>query len=97
MERPEFRLNEFRDAAKWVEDKFPPPVAFFLNGWLWGLESRYIAYKARRAVDKGIAPIAPQDPVIDPPRHLSEPSEVEGLDNISFHYEFTRTRKEDQR
>jgi len=59
-------------------------LAFFLNGWLYGLETSYIAAKASAAVEKGIAPFVPPDPVVEPPRYLSEPSEVEGLDTISL-------------
>lgn len=76
---PKFRLNEFRDVARWLDQHLPAPVAFFLKGWLYGLEDRYIAAKASAAVEKGIAPFIPPDPVIEPPRRLSEPSEVEGL------------------
>lgn len=96
MNTPEFRLNEFRDLAKWVGKKFPAPVAFFLNGWLWGLESLYIAAKARAAVEEGITPHKPPMPVIGAPRRLITPSEIEGLDILEYHYEFTGTRDEDE-
>ena len=92
----EFRLNEFRKVANWVGGKLPPPVAFFVKAWIWRLEEWYIDAAARAAVDKGIAPVAPPEPVVEPPRHLSEPSEVEGLDIIGYSYEFARTREEDQ-
>lgn len=92
----EFRLNEFRDLARWLGKKLPGPLAFFLNGWLYGLETAYIAAKASAAVEKGIAPIKPKDPVIAPPRHHSEASEVEGLDIIEYTYGFTRTRDKNQ-
>ena len=87
----EFRLNEFKAIAKWLRDNLPGPLAFFVCGWLYELESRYIAAKAVAAVEKGIAPLLPPDPVVAPPRYHSEPSEVEGLDII----ELTRTRAED--
>ena len=92
----EFRLNEFRDLAKWLDGKLPMPLAFFLKGYLYLLETWYIAAKARAAVEKGIAPVAPPEPLIEPPRHHSEPSEVEGLDIIEYTYEFTGTRPKDQ-
>ena len=92
----EFRLNEFRDLAKWLDGKLPMPLAFFLKGYLYQLETYYIAAKARAAIEKGIAPVAPPEPVVEAPRHRSEPSEVEGLDIIEYTYEFTRTREEDQ-
>ncbi len=80
----QFRLNEFKAIAKWLRKNLPRPLAFFLNGWLYGLETSYIAAKASAAVEKGIAPFAPPDPVVEPPRYHSEPSEVEGLDIIQL-------------
>jgi len=88
MKRPEFRLNEFRDAAKWVEAQFPPPVAFFLNGWLWALEDRYIDAKVQSSVEAAIAPHRPSEPSLTAPTFTSEPSEVDGLDTISLSNEF---------
>ena len=78
----QFRLNEFKAIAKWLRKTFPRPLAFFLTGWLYGLETSYIAAKASAAVEKGIAPLVPPDPVVEPPRYHSEPSEVKGLDTI---------------
>ena len=92
----EFRLNEFRDLAKWLDKKLPMPLAFFLKGWLFGLEDAWIAAKASSAVEKGIAPNRPPLPVIDAPTRLIEPSEVDGLDIIEYTYEFTGTRSEDE-
>ena len=91
-----FRLNEFRDIAKWLDKKLSKPLAFFLKGWLYGLETRYIDAKTSAAIEKGIAPHVPNDPVIEPPSHYSEPSEVEGLDVIGYTYEFKRTRDKNQ-
>ena len=84
-----FRLNEFRDIAKWLDKKLPAALSFFLKGWLYGLETAYIDAKTSAAIEKGIAPHVPLDPVIEPPEYHSEPSEVEGLDEISFTYKFT--------
>ena len=81
---PKFRLNEFRDVARWLDGHLPAPVAFILKGWLYGLEDRYIAAKASSAVDKGIAPYIPPEPVVEAPSLHSEPSEVEGLDTIQL-------------
>lgn len=81
---PKFRLNEFRDVARWLDKHLPAPVAFILKGWLYGLEDRYIAAKASSAVDKGIAPYIPPEPVVAPPEYHSEPSKVEGLDIIQL-------------
>ena len=79
-----FRLNEFKAVAKWLDKTFPLPVAFFLKGWLWSLEDRYIDAKVSAAVEKGIAPHVPPDPVVAPPSVHSEPSEVKGLDTIQI-------------
>lgn len=80
----QFRLNEFKAIAKWLRKTFPRPLAFFLTGWLYGLETSYIAAKASAAVEKGIAPHVPPDPVVEPPRYHTEPSEVEGLETIQI-------------
>ena len=85
----QFRLNEFKAIAKWLRKTFPRPLAFFLTGWLYGLETSYIASKASAAVEKGIAPHVPPDPVVEPPRYHSEPSEVEGLDIIQISNDFS--------
>ena len=90
----EFRLAEFKAIGRWLDSKLPMPLAFFLKGWLWGLEERYIAAKALAAVEKGIAPVKPPLPVIDAPTRLIEPSEIDDLDVIGYTYEFTRTREE---
>ena len=91
-----FRLNEFRDIAKWLDKKLPGPLSFFLKGWLYGLETRYIDAKTSAAIEKGIAPHIPSDPLIEPPSYHSEPSDVDGLDVIGYTYEFTRTRDKNQ-
>ena len=91
-----FRLNEFRDIAKWLDKKLSKPLAFFLKGWLYGLDTIWIDAKASAAIEKGIAPHVPKDPVIEPPSYHSEPSEVEGLDVIGYTYEFKRTRDKNQ-
>ena len=92
----EFRLPEFKAIAKWLDKKLSKPLAFFIKGWLYGLETAWIDAKTSAAIEKGIAPHVPNDPVIEPPTYRSEPSEVEGLDIIQSTYEFTRTRDENQ-
>ena len=94
--KPEFRLNEFRDAAKWLSSKLPMPLAFFLNGWLWHLEELLINALIVVAVDEAIAPHKPSEPSLSEPTRYTAPSEVEGLDEIGYTYEFTRTRSEDK-
>jgi len=84
----EFRLPEFKAIAKWLDKKLSKPLAFFVKGWLYGLETLWIDAKTSAAIEKGIAPHKPSDPVVEPPRHHSEPSAVEGLDEIGFTYEY---------
>ncbi len=84
MEPVKFRLNEFKAVAKWLDQRLPLPIAFFLKGWLWSLEDRYIDSTVVAAVEKGIAPFLPPDPIVEPPTFHSEPSEVEGLDTIQI-------------
>ena len=82
-----FRLNEFKAIAKWLGKYLPGPLAFVAQGWLYGLETSYIAAKASAAVEKGIASFAPPDPVVVAPRYHSEPSEVEGLNIIRLKHD----------
>ncbi len=86
-----FRLNEFKAVAKWLDKHLPMPLAFFLKGWLYALEERYIDAKVSSALDKAIAPHRPSEPTLTAPTFTSTPSEVEGLDII----ELRRTRTED--
>jgi hypothetical protein len=79
-----FRLNQFKAIARWLDKKLPGPLAYFLKGWLWGLEERYIDAKASSALDKAIAPHKPSEPTLTAPTFTSEPSEVEGLDIIQL-------------
>jgi hypothetical protein len=88
MEPVKFRLNEFKAVAKWLDKHLPLPVAFFLKGWLWGLEDRYIDAKVSSALEEAIAPHRPPEPSLEAPTFTSEPSEVEGLDTISLHNDF---------
>ena len=79
-----FRLNQFKAIARWLDKKLPGPLAYFLKGWLWGLEERYIDAKVSSALDKAIAPLSPPEPTLTAPTFTSEPSEVEGLDIIQL-------------
>ena len=96
MIRPDFTFNSWQAFSDRLYKAFPQWLAFLFSAYLWGLEQHVIAYKARKAVDNAITPIAPPEPVIAPPSYHSEPSEVEGLDTIQYTYEFTRTRSQDQ-
>jgi len=79
-----FRLNEFKAIARWLDKKLPGPLAYFLKGWLWGLEERYIDAKVSSALEKAIAPHRPPEPSLSEPTFTSTPSEVEGLDIIQL-------------
>jgi hypothetical protein len=85
---PSFRLNEFKAIAEWLDKKLPMPLAFFLKGWLYGLEERYIDAKVTSAVDKAIAPMKPSEPTLTAPTFTSTPSEVEGLDIIQLSHTY---------
>ena len=93
MDTPEFRLNEFKGIAKWIRDKFPGPIAFFLNGWLWALEELWIDAKVQSSVEAAIAPHRPPEPSISAPTQYTEESEVEGLDIIGFTYDFSNVQE----
>ena len=93
MNKPiEFRLNGFRDIAKWLDDKLSPPLAYFFKGWLWGLEDLWIDAKVSSEVEKAIAPLKPSEPSLREPEHYTQPSEVEGLDIIGFTYDSIQPR-----
>ena len=92
MTRPDFTFNSWQAFSDRLYKAFPQWLAFLLSAYLWGLEQHVIAYKARKAVDDAITPIAPPEPVIEAARHYTEPSEVEGLDIISFNYVFPASR-----
>lgn len=84
MEPVKFRLNEFKQVAEWLDSKLPMPLAFFLKGWLWALEDRYIDAKVQSSVEAAIAPHRPSEPSLTAPTFTSEPSEVKGLDTIQL-------------
>ncbi len=88
MEPVKFRLNEFKAVAEWLDKKLPLPLAFFLKGWLWGLEDLYIDSKVSSALEEAIAPHRPPEPSLTAPTFTSEPSEVGGLDTIRLHNDF---------
>ena len=96
MKPIEFRLNEFKEIARWLDKKLSPPLAFFLKGWLWALEEAWIDAKVSAAVETAIAPHRPAQPALIEPTHYTEPSEVDGLDIIGYTYEFTRTRDKNE-
>ena len=79
-----FRLNEFKAVAKWLEDNLPLPLAFFLRGWLWALEERWIDAKVQSTIEKALTPHKPSQPRLRPPKRHTSPSEVEGLDIIQI-------------
>ena len=96
MKKPDFTFNEWQVFSDKLYKAFPKWLAFILSSYLWGLEQRYITFKTRKAVDDAIEPVAPPEPVVDVPNYYSETSEVEGLDNIGFSYEFTKNKTDDQ-
>ena len=95
MTRPDFTFNSWQALSDQIYKALPEWLAFIISGYLWGLEQRVIAYKARKAVDDAITPVAPPEPAVAPPEHLREPSEVEGLDTIGFTYDFITDSNQD--
>lgn len=94
----EFRLNSFRNIAKWLDKKLSKPLAFFLKGWLYGLEEAWINAKVVSTVEEAIAPHKATQASLMEPTHYSQPSDVEGLDIIGYTYdEPKRIRKENKR
>ena len=85
----EFRLNEFRDLAKWLDKNLPMPLAFFLKGWLFALEDAWIDAKVSSTVEKAIAPYRGTQASLVEPERYTEPSDVEGLDIIGYTYDET--------
>lgn len=79
-----FRLNQFKAIARWLDKKLPSPLAFFLKGWLYRLETLFIEAKVLAAVETAIAPHKPAEPSLIEPTFTSQPSEVDGLDIIQI-------------
>ncbi len=79
-----FRLNEFKAVAKWLEDHLPLPLAFYLKGWLWALEERWIDAKVQSTIERALAPHRPPQPRLRAPKRLTLPSKVRGLDIIQI-------------
>ena len=82
-----FRLNEFKAIAKWLGKHLPGPLAYFCQGWLYGLETAYIDAKVSSALEKAIAPHKPPEPSLVEATHYSQPSEVEGLNIIRLKHD----------
>ena len=99
MSAPEikFRLPEFKAIARWLDKKLTPPLAFFCKGWLYALETLVIDAKVEAALNKAEADYrASQGPLVSltKPTYTSEPSEVEGLDIISYSYNVQEQEQE---
>ena len=77
-----FRLNEFQQIARWLDKRFPTPIAFVLKGYLYALETRYIDVKVVAEVNRAIAAYKPLEEPLRGPTFTTKPSEVEGLDII---------------
>ena len=91
----EFRLQEFKAIAKWLDKKLSKPLAFFFKGWLYGLETAWIDAKVSSEVEKAIAPLKPSEPTLVEPERYTQPSEVEGLDIIGYTYNETLSQMRD--
>ena len=77
-----FRLSEFKKIARWVMKSCPPPIAWVILGYLYGLETQYIDWKTKLTVDKAIKDWEAQCPDFIEDREptiIKKPSEEEGL------------------
>ena len=97
MEPVKFRLNEFKQVAEWLDSKLPMPLAFFLKGWLWALEERYIDAKVQSSVEAAIAPHKPPEPQVAKPEFIETESDVQGLPILELRSPWQTSRSSDQR
>ena len=82
-----FRLSEFKNIARWVMKNCPPPIAWLILGYLYGLETRYIDWKTKLTVDQAIKDWEAQCPDFIEDREveiIETESEVEGLSNFEI-------------
>jgi hypothetical protein len=82
-----FRLSEFKNIARWVMRNCPPPMAWLILGYLYGLETQYIEWKTTLTVDKAIRDWEAQCPDFIEDREveiIETESEVEGLSNFEI-------------
>jgi|TARA_R100000278_G_scaffold98516_3_gene75444 hypothetical protein len=82
-----FRLSEFKNIARWVMRNCPPPMAWLILGYLYGLETQYIEWKTTLTVDKAIKDWEAQCPDFIEDREveiIETESEVEGLSNFEI-------------
>ena len=85
-----FRLLQFKKLARWLSKKLPPPLAYFLLGYLQALESSIINAKAMSAVETAIARHRRLERPLKTRTTTSTPSEVEGLDIIEIKSNYER-------
>lgn len=80
-----FRLSEFKHIARWVMRNCPPPMAWLILGYLYGLETQYIEWKTKLTVDKAIKDWEAQCPdFIEDVEIIETKSEVKGLSNFEI-------------
>lgn len=63
----------------------PPPIAWFILGYLYGVETQYIDWKTKLTVDQAIKDWEAQCPdFIDDVEIIETKSEVKGLSNFEI-------------
>lgn len=77
-----FRIYDFKLIGRWISRTFPGPISWFLRAWLYGLETKYIDWKAKYEVEQAIKEyekLCPDFIEDREPTITKKPSEVEGL------------------
>lgn len=94
-----FRLNEFKELAKKIDNVLPKPLAWLLKAFLYGLETKWIDAKTKAAVEASISnywdEVGPKA-ILTPPTYHEEESEVEGLPIMSLTASYERTGTGDE-
>lgn len=89
-----FRLKEFQDLARKIDEVLPKPLAWLLEAFLYGLETKWIDAKTKAAVEASISnywdEVGPKT-TLTPPTYHEEESEVEGLPIMSLTASYERT------
>ena len=73
--------------GRWISRTFPGPISWFLRAWLYGLETKYIDWKAKYEVEQAIKEYEKLCPDFIEDREVEvirTKSEVKGLSNFEI-------------
>ena len=82
-----FRIYDFKLIGRWISKIFPGPISWFLKAWLYGLETKYIDWKAKYEVEQAIKEYEKLCPDFIEDREveiIETKSEVKGLSNFEI-------------